>query len=429
MELFAGFNLKTGRRFGFLAVLVITSWSTLALAQAGHLDPTFGNGGVVTTDFGNQTQASNLATATGATIQPDGKILVCGGVPGSQGFVIAAVVRYEANGSLDKSFGTSGIVTIPSLEGVPFTSITLQPDGKILAVAGGFTASVVRYTSKGVLDSTFGTDGIVTLEFTGGLSASGVMVQPDGNILVANGPLFRFLPDGEFDTSFGTGGTAKTAAYPAAGLALLPSGKILVASSVLGTSGFISQYESDGSLDATFGIGGQLASPGTAIGLALPGTGDFLAAGSLTNNSVRSRSGIAASSFVVSRYLGAGVTDASFGTNGGTVTTIPQFPTVATSGLALEPNGEIVTLGTANQPGLPVFALARYTPTGQLDTTFGTNGIVVTSFGGSLQIPSVSANGLTIQPDGKIIAVGSYSIFVPYHGLDTAIKVVRYLGQ
>jgi hypothetical protein len=76
-----------------------------------------------------------------------------------------------------------------------------------------------------------------------------------------------------------------------------------------------------------------------------------------------------------------------------------------------------------------VFALARYTASGQLDTTFGTDGTVVTSFGSAQNPPSVSANGLTIQSDGKIVAVGSYSIFVPYHGFDTAFKVVRYLGK
>ena len=258
-----------------------------------------------------------------------------------------------------------------------------------------------------------------------GASPQGVVVQPDGKILVADRYLLRFLSDGQFDTSFGSGGTARTAGFPATGLALLPNGKILVASSALGAAGFISQYDSNGSLDTTFGIGGQLASPGTAAGLVLLGTGDFLADGSLTNNSVLP----GASGFAVSRYLGVGVTDASFGTNGGTVTSIPGYPVVTTSGLAVQPSGDIVTLGTGNLVGQTAFTLARYTPAGQLDTTFGNNGTVVTRFGGGIQTPSVNANGLTIQSDSKIIAVGSYLVFVPYHGYDTAFKVVRYLGQ
>jgi uncharacterized delta-60 repeat protein len=409
------------------SVLVIASQR--AAAQAGKLDPTFGSGGIVTTDFGDQERSGNVASANAVAIQPDGKIVVCGGIPGSSGFPIPAVARYHSNGSLDKSFGTSGIVSAPSLEDVPFTAIALQPDGKIIATAGGFTAFVVRYTADGVGDSTFGTAGIVTLSFINGPSASGVLVQPDGKILVADHYLFRFLSDGQLDTSFGNAGTARTAGYPATGLALLPSGKILVVSSALGTSGFISQYDSNGSLDTTFGIEGQLASPGTAVALALLETGDFVAGGSLINNAVQPFPGAVDSTFAVSRYLGAGVIDASFGTNGGTVAAVPNFPLEATSGLGVEPSGDIVLGGTANNSSQLVFALVRYTANGQLDTTFGNHGIVVTEFGSSQNGPSVSANGLTIQPDGKIIVVGSYVIGVPHHGFDTAFKITRYLSH
>src|ERR1019366_3558512 len=214
------------------------------------------------------------------------------------------------------------------------TAIALQTDGAIVATGSNI---VVRYLSTGVLDSKFGTGGIVSLgnDFPGE-PTTGVVVQPDGKILVANRYLLRFLADGQFDTSFGTGGTARTAGYPATGLALLPSGKILVASSFSGTSGFISQYDSNGSLDTTFGIGGQLASPGTAAGLVLLGTGDFLSGGNLTNNSVQAPI-YTVTGFAVSRYLGVGITDASFGTNGGNVTTVPNSTGVATSGLAVQP--------------------------------------------------------------------------------------------
>src|ERR1035438_9412730 len=334
----------TLNRASWLIVSILLIASQQAAAQAGHLDPTFGNGGIVTTDFGDQGN-SNKASPNAVTIQPDGKIVVCGGVPSHTGFPVPAVARYNTNGSLDTTFGTSGMVSIPSIEDVPFTAITLQTDGAIVATGSNI---VVRYLSTGVLDSRFGTGGIVSLgnDFPGE-PTTGVLVQPDGKILVANRYLLRFLSDGQFDTSFGSGGTARTAGYPASGLALLPNGKILVASSVSGTGGFISQYDSNGSLDTTFGIGGQLASPGTANGLVLLGSGDFLAGGSLTNNSVLIP-GVALSTFAVSRYLGVGVTDASFGTNGGTVTSIPNFPTVATSGLAVQPSGDIVTLGTAS---------------------------------------------------------------------------------
>lgn len=119
----------------------------------------------------------------------------------------------------------------------------------------------------------------------------------------------------------------------------------------------------------------------------------------------------------------------NFGTNGGNFTSVPSYPTVATSALAVQASGDFVLLGTATQSLQTAFVLARYTPAGQLDTTFGTSGTVVTTFGGGIQEPSISANGLAIQSDNKIVAVGGYSVFVPYHGIDTAFKVIRYLGQ
>jgi uncharacterized delta-60 repeat protein len=413
----------TLNRASLLIFSILLAASQQAVAQAGRLDPTFGNGGIVTTDFGDQTGSSNVATANAVTIQPNGQILVCGGIPGNRDFPIPAVVRYNTNGSLDPSFGTSGIVSIPSIENVPFTAIALQSDGKIVAVGENFVA---RFLSTGILDSTFGTGGIVSLgnDFIGA-APQGVVVQPNGSILVADRYLIRLLSDGQFDTGFGTGGTARTAGFPATGLALLPSGKIVVVSSFSGSSGFISQYDSNGSLDTTFGISGQLASPGTAAGIALLGTGEFVAGGTLTNNSALP----AGAGFAVSRYLGAGVTDASFGTNGGTFTTVPVYQSVATSGLALDPNSNIVMLGTATHYPQMAFALARYTPTGQLDTTFGSNGTVITVFGNGIQAPSVSANGLTIQSDSKIVAVGGYSVLVPHRGFDTAFKIIRYLGH
>ncbi len=415
----------TWNRASLLLCSILLIASQQAAAQAGHLDPTFGNGGIVTTDFGDQQQTGNMATANAVTIQSDGKIVVVGGIPGPRGFPAPAVARYNTNGSLDTSFGTSGITSLPSIEDVPFTAVALQTDGGIVAVGVNI---VVRFLSTGVLDSTFGAAGIESLgnDFIGA-ATQGVVIQPDGKILVADRYLLRFLSNGQFDTSFGTGGTARTAGYPATGLALLPSGKILVSSSQL-ASGFISQYDSNGSLDTTFGIGGQLASPGTAVGLLLLGTGDFLAGGSLTNNSILIPFGTPIG-FAVSRYLGGGVTDATFGTNGGTVTFVPGYIAVTTSSMAAQPSGDIVTVGTASASGLTAFALARYTPAGQLDTTFGTNGTVITTFGGGINSPSISANGLMVQSDGKIVVVGSYSVFVPYHGVDTAFKILRYLGQ
>jgi len=402
-----------------------------AAAQAGHLDPTFGNGGIVTTDFGVQTSSSNVATPNAVVIQSDGKIVVAGAIPGSNGFPIAAVARYNTNGSLDASFGSSGIVSTASIEDTPFTSVAVQSDGKIVAVAGGFTAFVARYTSTGTLDSTFGTNGIVQLSEINGPSPSGVAIQSNGDILVANRNLFRLLSDGQLDTTFGSNGAARNAGYAATAVAILPNGEILTSSTEV-ASGFICRYQSNGALDTMFGINGQLPTPSTAPGVALSGTGDVISGGTQTNNSIISSNGTVATAFAIAGYLNAGIADGSFGVNGGTTTSIPNYLVVTTSGVAVQSSNDIVVVGTATQgANAPAaFALARYTPTGQLDTTFGTNGVALTVFPGTgIEIPTISANGLAIQTDSKIVVVGSYLISVPHQGFDTAFKVLRYLNQ
>jgi uncharacterized delta-60 repeat protein len=403
--------------------------SAQAAAQAGQLDPSFGQGGIVTTDFGNQIN-SDIATANAVTIQTDGKIVVCGGAPGSNGFPNAAVVRYNTDGSLDKRFGNAGVnVVLGQFE--ILTAIALQTDGKIVtAGSAGEDIDIIRFNSNGQLDSTFGTNGIVSFSAIGALT-SGIVVQPDGNILVGNGHLLiRFLPSGQLDLTFGSGGSAKVAGYNPTAIALLSNGKILVASALVSSGfenpGFVTRYNGDGSLDASFGINGQLSVPGPANALVLLNAGRFAGEFVIAGNLTSSVSG-PVSGFAVSGYKGVGTVDARFGTNGGDVTSVPNFSTIATSGLGLQSSGDFVTSGTASTSSFStVFALARYTPAGRLDVTFGTNGIVTTSFPNTNE---VTANGLAIQSDDKIVAVGNF-ITSELHGqFDTGFKLARYLGH
>jgi uncharacterized delta-60 repeat protein len=415
----------TSRRSLLLTLSILLIACTLAAAQAGTLDPSFGTGGIVTTDFGDQIN-SNVAVATAVTIQTDGKILVCGGIPSSTGFPIAAIARYNTDGSVDTTFGTSGIATSTTL-GV-LTAIALQTDGKIVVggPAGGLELNVARFTSTGTLDTTFGTDGIFTtgLNFNAGAPFTTLLIQSDGKILFADGLSLRLTAEGQADSTFGTNGEASVVDRSAAGLAVLSNGKILVASS----SGLVSRYKSNGTLDTSFGINGQLPSNTSPSAVILLSTGDFLVNGSLTS-SLTMVGGLTTTTtgFAVSRYLNSGVTDATFATHGGVVTPIPTFTTVTPSGLELEPSGgDIVALGLASTIGSPsVFALARYTSSGHLDTTFGTNGTVTTSF----STGTLSAPGLAIQSDGKIVAVAGFTTTVPHGQFDTGFKLARYLSQ
>jgi uncharacterized delta-60 repeat protein len=403
--------------------------SRQAAAQAGQLDPTFGQGGIVTTDFGTTTSTSNEATANAVIIQPDGKILVVGGAPTSTGFPTAVLARYNTNGSPDTTFGIAGVEVT---DGVPvLSSVTLQTNGAIVATGeAGIDVTVVRYKPNGTLDPTFGTGGIATVEAFGA-TTSGVVVQPDGRIVIANGGLFRFLSNGQLDTTFGTGGTTKVAGFDPSGLTLLPDGKLVVSCAFDNggdeflNSGSVSRYNSDGSMDTSFGINGQLATPGPANGLVFLSSGEFVVAGSIFSNTAEVNGGFQPSTgFAVSRYEGAGFADGKFGAHAGVFTALANYPNVLTSGVGVQSTGNIVAVGSAANLYPLAFALTRYTAAGQLDTTFGTDGIVITSFGSNTL---AAANGLAIQPDNKIVAIGSYT--TTGFNFDTAFKVTRYLGQ
>lgn len=413
-----------------LSILLIAS--TQASAQAGQLDPAFGHGGIVTTDLGNQ-QVS--ATAAAVTIQPDGKIVAFGGVASNSGTSLVAV-RYNTDGSLDTRFGTVGIASVP---GLTFPSaMTLQPDGKIVGVgfnigghSGRIGVTVVRFSSNGTLDSTFGTGGIALTGIFVADTICGVAVQLDGKILIADGALIRLLPNGQLDSSFGVGGQAGVlnGNFGIPALALLPTGKILVSSGslfsgngYLPSSSYVSRYNSNGSLDTNFAIGGMSGTTGPADALLLLSRGEFLVGGNLTHSSTGFGTLSIPIGFAVSRYQGVGTIDATFGSHGGAFTPVARFSTLVTSGLGVESTGDIVILGTASVPQNPqAFALARYTATGQLDTTFGTNGAVTTSFGTTM----VAANSLAIQSDDKIVVLGSFSTSQSVSGF----KLARYLGQ
>jgi uncharacterized delta-60 repeat protein len=409
------------------AITLITSRQ--ASGQAGQLDPTFGDGGIVTTDFGNTT-GNNVATANAAAIQPDGKILVAGGAPASNGFPTAVVARYNTNGSLDTGFGNAGIEVTRNAP--VLSAIALQANGKIVATgAAGIDVDVVRYNSNGSLDGTFGTGGIASFEAIG-IATSGAVVQPDGKIVVGNGKfLIRFLSNGQPDSTFGSGGSAKTAGLNPSSLTALSDGKLLVAFAFdnsgveLSNFGSVGRYNSNGSLDTSFGINGQMATAGPANGLVLLNTGEFVVGGSLISNPAELNQGFQPfTGFAVSRYKGGGVADARFGVHAGVFTPLANYANVLTAGIGVQSTGDIVALGSAANVFPLAFALTRCTPTGQLDTTFETDGIVITSFGSNTL---AAANGIAIQSDDKIVAVGSYS--TTGSNFDTAFKITRYLGN
>jgi uncharacterized delta-60 repeat protein len=405
----------------------------------GDLDPSFGSGGVVTTAIGMGPLAS---TATAVALQPDGKIVAAGFSTNNE----IALARYTTAGALDKSFGSGGIVTtaIGGLGSAAY-AVALQPDGNIVVVGtsgnlqpcgpNGVTLefsnfALARYTASGSLDASFGSGGTVTtvIPCTTTVAYAGAL-QADGKILAAgtlnNGStpslfaLARYSPDGNLDASFGSGGMVTTPigdlTNEAHGIALQPDGQIVLAgfSSTEFTDPHfaLARYTADGGLDATFGSGGTVTTAigpffSEALGIALQPDGKIVAAGFADNVSfVRE--------FALARYAAAGSLDATFG-SGGTLTTAIG-PSAEGDAAALQPDGKIILAGNANNG----FALARYTPTGSLDTSFGGGGTVTTAIGAG-----AAADAVALQPNGRIVAAGS-----EFEGGIARFALARYLGD
>ena len=209
----------------------------------GNLDPTFGIGGKVSTNFGGYDVITAIA------IQADGKIVAAGNTnPGSTASDFA-LARYNGDGSLDPSFGSRGKVITDFAGQEDFVgALALQPDGKIVLAGDVTTLSsasrdedgvgLARYNKDGSLDASFGIDGKVITEGDM-LTADAIVVQPNGRIVVTglaadgtngNFGLARYNVDGKLDSSFGSAGIITTDfAGPdqAFAIALQPDGKLI----------------------------------------------------------------------------------------------------------------------------------------------------------------------------------------------------------
>lgn len=419
--------------YASLSLLLCGLNSGAAFAQApassgGNLDVTFaGTGKVAPLPSGNQESINAVA------VQPDGKIVVAGlaSITGGSGFIVS---RFNTDGSPDTAFGGGGSfrTTFGSNNGAAAYAVMIQPDGKIVVAGSGTDANnlkvfaVARFTNAGLLDTTFGTNGKATATFfvpsNFGFAAA---LQPDGKIVVAgytgetNTPsdmaIVRFTSTGALDSSFGTSGKARfdfnnTSIDVAYALALQADGKIVIAgySETAGNDVFaLIRVTSTGQLDATFGNGGRVSTDfaaGTfdiARGLAIGTDGRIIAVGATSINEQFD--------FAIAQYNPNGTPDTTFGTNGTVITDFPDGPTPRTNSalaVVIQPDNKFIVAGVAQVPPSQDFALARYNPTGALDASFGNGGRVTTDFGNTTNAQNDTARALALQPDGRIIAGG-----------------------
>jgi len=433
----------------------------------GSLDTTFDTDGKVTTTFGTGTNSYGVFVSANS----DGKITVAGTVFTSNNTLINfGLVQYNANGSLDTGFDgdgkalsliDDGFYAIKSIskdasgkylvnfnDGNPFNYsvirkynadisldasfgingqfntlnsgygmaeyITATSDSKIIMLRS-FTFGLIKYNTNGTLDTTFDTDGIVITEFEYSTDElKKIIVLPNDKIIAigtsryrqpnnasfSNIVLSKYNSDGSLDTSFGNLGKVYSVfgenVYTIMNAFVQTDGKILVNAYYYVFPSYdpiyeLIRYNSDGSLDTTFGTNGKIAtSPGVfslinlVDGKLLFVSGNYLPSGDYEH--------------IIKKYNNNGSIDAVFGTNGSVTFNNGNSPYDLK--FALQQEGKILVSGTSYYSGFNTqFFTRRLNVDGSLDTTFGTNGQITTPIQGY-----VLSN--LVQSDGKIVVVG-----------------------
>jgi uncharacterized delta-60 repeat protein len=390
---------------------------------AGMLDRTFGDGGLTILPY-------PASGGYSVALQPDGKILV-GGYSASK----LLLARLLANGAPDTSFGANGVVLIPFGDfGAVVQSLVLQADGRIVGAGsahipgrpGGDQADfgVYRWYQDGGIDTTFGDGGIASTNLGATDNAYGVAVLPSGHIVVGGSttsspPKFavvRYNSDGSIDPTFGVSGIVTTdlggAGSAAHAMIVLPDGRITLAglNAPSGTGVFAAaRYQASGALDPTFADAGVLVTgqPTSANGLILNPGGNATLAG---HNGA---------DFVLVQITPNGSIAGAFGTGGLVTTDFGATEDVLT--LARQADGKLVAAGTQVVGGDPNFrvALARYLVDGRLDPSFGTGGKSTTSFGPTY---SATPNALAISGCGVVVV----AVMPELSAGDSVVGIVRY---
>lgn len=430
-------------------------------AAPGNLDNSFGIQGLILTDVHDiLTGTAGIGSAISVAIHPAGDPnagkIVAVGFTQAIGYDFA-LARYNADGSLDTSFGNNGVVETDVADADILSSVLILPPGdpnagKILV--GGtsgdappLTFALARYCADGQLDdgvncgtSAFGNAGIATTDFGGDESRiQGLALQADGKIVAAgfsNGEgtfdfaMARYNPDGSLDASFNPSGSLPgTVVTDFAGdddqanaVAIYPAGdpnagKILAAG--FATDGeedlAFARYCPDGSLD-TGGCGGsEFASGGT---LSLDPAGDELLA-ALTLQADGKAVGAGNSNngidedFILVRLCGDGSLDdgancgaGGFGAGGFVITEFGDASEEEANAVALQADGKILAAGFSNAEGFGQdFAVAGYLADGALDYGFGSAGVALQDF--SCLCSDSLARSMALQPDGKIVLAGA----------------------
>lgn len=348
--------------------------------------------------LGSQNQLNALA------VQLDGKIIGGGFtiVDNIQQFLVA---RYTSAGVLDTTFGADSSGTQTTLVGdLPAIYAAGLDSSNNIIVAGsalvgevGYMA-LARYLPSGVLDTSFGINGIVLTSFELGCSCYAMVVEADDKITVTGAilkgddvwiPLVRFNADGTLDSTFGTNGLAVIELEDCAvGYSIIKQvdGKYVVAGFAEGQS-FVVRVNSDGTIDTTFGINGA-----TIIEI---GNSSFLRGSDFQSTEKIVVAGYSEGQCLIARLNTDGSIDTTFGSSG---ITLNKFGTHnVLFDIAIDSSDRVNVIGICDNTAI----LSRYTSSGILDSTFGNSGLASVICG-----VIGNNNAIKIQPDGKILSAG-----------------------
>ncbi|MFT3746182.1 MAG: delta-60 repeat domain-containing protein [Pyrinomonadaceae bacterium] len=375
-----------------------------ALTAAGDLDTSFGGIG-----YRDLRLPGGRAAANQSAIQPDGKIVVAGVAYNGINNDIA-VARYNADGTLDTSFGNSGMAYV-SMSASRFSfdnskCLVIQPDGKIVVagesqISGAYDLTVVRLNPNGSLDTTFGTGGKVITNTLVYDRVSNIAIQSDGKLIVggyscqsstlcggfveAAWTLVRYNSNGSLDSTFGTGGKVSTDlanGFPDQlwSLAVQPDGKIVAAGIVDiinqspgGIRGAVVRYNSNGTLDTSFNSTGIFIDPAVVFtDLALQSDNKIVVSGYDRN----------LSDSLVARFSTNGSLDPTFDGDGKAIASFSGTDFDWLTSIVVKPDGRIAAAGYI-AASTNTLTEASFLSDGSPDTAFGTGGRVVTSIIGT----------------------------------------------
>jgi uncharacterized delta-60 repeat protein len=391
-------------------LLVLIFQSAYLFGQDGQLDLSFGISGIVTTQISDYDDY-----CFDVAIQPDGKIVAVGQ---SQNYFNKeyCVVRYNPDGNIDLGFGVNGIIKGDfGFGGYNIATCVEIVNDKVLVAGWGYAgfndnSFVVRFNDDGTPDSSFGTNGwsIIVYDTISYLTFRFIdmAIQQDGKIVLAaiegtsggdeDFAVVRLTSDGIPDSSFDNDGRAITQFYPfytdgPSSVILDASGKIVTAGLAYQSSALV-RYNSDGTLDESFGTGGKIESDtlgwgnSYTVSVALAPNSKILIA--CTTEGV---------SFKVARFNDDGTLDSTFGVNGLAEMDVEGYAMA----MSVQEDNKIVLAGAAYGNIEMFFGIGRFLPNGDVDSTFGSNGFVTTEISSFCY-----ARASAIQPDGKIIAAG-----------------------